>query len=437
MPRRCPRMFAALDALPVPVIGRVHGAALGGGAGLAAVCDIVVAEEQAVFGFTEVKLGILPAVISPFVARQDRPVGGARAVSDRRALLGRARAGDRARARRRAGRRARSRPSTATSGRFSTAGPEAIAAAKALIARRLRDGRSTRRAPITAQRHRRPPRVARRPGGAAGVPREAAALAGRAPAMDTRTTRQTDRRRSMIRRLLIANRGEIAVRIIARLPRAGHRERRRATRTPTRTRAHVAAADRRGRHRPGAGARELPVDCPRSCAAAQASGADAVHPGYGFLSENAAFAAACEAAGLIFVGPPADVIARMGSKIEARRLMQQAGVPVVPGETPADQSDAGIAQAIERVGLPVARQGVGGRRRQGHARASREPSDDRRGGSGGAARGAGRVRRRHALRRAAASSGRVTSKSRSSATRTATSCTCSSANARCSGGIRK
>jgi methylglutaconyl-CoA hydratase len=60
------RMFAALDELPVPLVGRVQGAALGGGAGLAAVCDIVVADEQALFGFTEVKLGILPAVISPF-----------------------------------------------------------------------------------------------------------------------------------------------------------------------------------------------------------------------------------------------------------------------------------------------------------------------------------------------------------------------------------
>jgi methylglutaconyl-CoA hydratase len=60
-------MFAALNTLSVPLIGRVHGAALGGGAGLAAVCDVVVAEERAVFGFTEVKLGILPAVISPFV----------------------------------------------------------------------------------------------------------------------------------------------------------------------------------------------------------------------------------------------------------------------------------------------------------------------------------------------------------------------------------
>ena len=59
-------MFAALDSLSVPLIGRIHGAALGGGAGLAAICDIVVAEEHAAFGFTEVKLGILPAVISPF-----------------------------------------------------------------------------------------------------------------------------------------------------------------------------------------------------------------------------------------------------------------------------------------------------------------------------------------------------------------------------------
>jgi methylglutaconyl-CoA hydratase len=65
--RAMARMFEALDRLPIPLIGRVHGAALGGGVGLAAVCDIVVAEEDAAFGFTEVKLGIVPAVISPYV----------------------------------------------------------------------------------------------------------------------------------------------------------------------------------------------------------------------------------------------------------------------------------------------------------------------------------------------------------------------------------
>ena len=65
--KRMARMFSAIDTLPMPVVGRVHGAALGGGAGLAAVCDIVIAEESAVFGFTEVRLGLVPAVISPFV----------------------------------------------------------------------------------------------------------------------------------------------------------------------------------------------------------------------------------------------------------------------------------------------------------------------------------------------------------------------------------
>jgi methylglutaconyl-CoA hydratase len=68
--RRAAGLFHAIDALPVPVIGRIHGAALGGGSGLAAVCDVVIAAEDAVFGFTEVVLGILPAMISPFVVRK-------------------------------------------------------------------------------------------------------------------------------------------------------------------------------------------------------------------------------------------------------------------------------------------------------------------------------------------------------------------------------
>jgi methylglutaconyl-CoA hydratase len=67
------RMFAALDSLPVPIIGRIQGAALGGGAGLAAICDIVIAEDAAVFGFTEVRLGLVPAVISPFVIEKIGP----------------------------------------------------------------------------------------------------------------------------------------------------------------------------------------------------------------------------------------------------------------------------------------------------------------------------------------------------------------------------
>jgi acetyl/propionyl-CoA carboxylase alpha subunit len=81
--------------------------------------------------------------------------------------------------------------------------------------------------------------------------------------------------------------------------------------------------------------------------------ADAVHPGYGFLSENPSFAQACEDAGVVFVGPPASVIARMGSKTAAREAARAAGVPVVPGETPASQSDADVEAAVARVGFPA------------------------------------------------------------------------------------
>ena len=87
--------------------------------------------------------------------------------------------------------------------------------------------------------------------------------------------------------------------------------------------------------------------------AAARTRADAIHPGYGFLSENAGFAAACRDAGVIFVGPPPEAITAMGSKLGARERMERAGVPVVPGATPADQSDAGVRAAALAIGLPV------------------------------------------------------------------------------------
>jgi 3-methylcrotonyl-CoA carboxylase alpha subunit len=155
----------------------------------------------------------------------------------------------------------------------------------------------------------------------------------------------------MIKRLLIANRGEIAVRIIRACRELGI-ESVAAYSDADAGAPHVRAADHSVAIGPAA-AIESYLSIPRLIDAARASKADAIHPGYGFLSENAAFAEACAQAGLIFVGPPAPVIARMGSKIEARRLVSAAGVPVVPGETPEDQSDRGLRRAVERVGLPA------------------------------------------------------------------------------------
>ena len=99
-------------------------------------------------------------------------------------------------------------------------------------------------------------------------------------------------------------------------------------------------------------------------AAAKQIGADAVHPGYGFLSENAEFAQACADAGLVFIGPSPAAIAAMGNKAAAKRRMLEAGVPCVPGYQGADQSDAMLTREAERIGFPVmvkAAAGGGGR----------------------------------------------------------------------------
>jgi 3-methylcrotonyl-CoA carboxylase alpha subunit len=154
-----------------------------------------------------------------------------------------------------------------------------------------------------------------------------------------------------IRRLLIANRGEIALRIIRACREMGIEAV--AIYSDADAHApHVRAADRAVRVGPPP-AQDSYLQIGAIIDAAAASSADAVHPGYGFLSERASFARACQAAGLTFVGPPPSAIEAMGSKIGARRLMESAGVPVVPGRTPADQSDAGIAAAAHAVGFPV------------------------------------------------------------------------------------
>ncbi len=155
----------------------------------------------------------------------------------------------------------------------------------------------------------------------------------------------------MFRRILIANRGEIAVRVIRACRELGIESV--AVYSDADAGAlHVSLADRAVRIGP-APATESYLSGDAVLAAARSAGADAIHPGYGFLSENHAFAAACEAAGVAFVGPRADVIARMGSKVAARLAASLAGVPVVPGETPADQGDAALAGAARRLGFPV------------------------------------------------------------------------------------
>ena len=165
-----------------------------------------------------------------------------------------------------------------------------------------------------------------------------------------------------IRTVLIANRGEIAIRIARACREMGIRSV--AVYSDADADAlHVRAADAAVHIGPAAPAQSyLSVDA--LIAAAKTADADAVHPGYGFLSENEVFARACESAGLIWVGPPADVIERMGSKIAARRLMESAGVPVVPGITPHDQSDEGILAAVRQVAYPAlvkASEGGGGK----------------------------------------------------------------------------
>ncbi|TMQ91231.1 ATP-grasp domain-containing protein [Actinomadura soli] len=145
--------------------------------------------------------------------------------------------------------------------------------------------------------------------------------------------------------VLVANRGEIAVRVFRTLRRLGIRSVAVCTDADARAR-HVREADE---------ALRVPsyLDIEAVIAAARASGAEAVHPGYGFLAENTAFARACGEAGLVFIGPPAEAIEAMGDKIRAKRTVAAAGVPVVPGRDEPGLSDAELKAAALEVGLPV------------------------------------------------------------------------------------
>ncbi|AFL51731.1 acetyl/propionyl/methylcrotonyl-CoA carboxylase subunit alpha [Sinorhizobium fredii] len=166
----------------------------------------------------------------------------------------------------------------------------------------------------------------------------------------------------MFSKLLIANRGEIACRVIRTARRLGIRTV--AVYSDADDDAlHVALADEAVRIGP-APAAESYLSIERIIAAARSVGADAIHPGYGFLSENADFAAAVEAAGMVFVGPSPDAIRAMGLKDAAKALMERAGVPVVPGYHGEEQDAAFLTAQAAEIGYPVlikARAGGGGK----------------------------------------------------------------------------
>ena len=155
----------------------------------------------------------------------------------------------------------------------------------------------------------------------------------------------------MFKRILIANRGEIAVRVIRACRDLGI-ESVAVFSDADRTALHVRSAD----YAVGVGpapARESYLNIDRILEAAKATGAEAVHPGYGFFSENAGFARAVVDAGMVFIGPPPTAIEKMGDKVEARKLMAAAGVPVVPGSPGTLENEDEVRAVATRIGFPI------------------------------------------------------------------------------------
>jgi acetyl-CoA/propionyl-CoA carboxylase biotin carboxyl carrier protein len=162
----------------------------------------------------------------------------------------------------------------------------------------------------------------------------------------------------MFDKVLVANRGEIAIRVMRTLKEMGigsvgvYSE-------ADRDAPHVSKADEAHLIGPSVPA-ESYLNIDRLLETAGKSGADAIHPGYGFLAENARFAEACDKAGITFVGPPASAIEAMGSKTRARELMAGAGVPIVPGTTSAVESVAEAKKEAKEIGYPIACKAAGG-----------------------------------------------------------------------------
>ena len=155
----------------------------------------------------------------------------------------------------------------------------------------------------------------------------------------------------MFKKILIANRGEIACRVAATAKRLGVKTVAVYSDADAQAK-HVAVCDE-AVHIGGSAPKDSYLRWERIIDAAKATGAQAIHPGYGFLSENEDFAKACADAGLVFIGPPASAINAMGLKAESKRLMEQAQVPLVPGYHGADQDPALLQREADRIGYPV------------------------------------------------------------------------------------
>jgi 3-methylcrotonyl-CoA carboxylase alpha subunit len=155
----------------------------------------------------------------------------------------------------------------------------------------------------------------------------------------------------MFNKILIANRGEIACRVAATARRMGVKTVAVYSDADANAK-HVAACDE-SVHIGGSAPKDSYLRWERIIEAAKATGAQAVHPGYGFLSENEDFAKACAAAGLVFIGPPASAIQAMGLKAESKQLMEKAGVPLVPGYHGANQDPTMLQREADAIGYPV------------------------------------------------------------------------------------
>ncbi|MGA9525669.1 MAG: biotin carboxylase N-terminal domain-containing protein, partial [Myxococcaceae bacterium] len=158
-----------------------------------------------------------------------------------------------------------------------------------------------------------------------------------------------------IHKVLVANRGEIAVRVLRTCRRLGLRPVA-VFSDADRDAPHIRLADEAVRLGP-APAKESYLSIDRVIAAARSTGADAIHPGYGFLAENEAFARACVEAGCVFIGPPPEAISLMGNKRQAKLRMQAAGVPCIPGYEAAQPGesldDEALVREGDRIGFPV------------------------------------------------------------------------------------